>query len=464
MIMKLRPLLLACSAAPLLAVAALAADVSPAQPVIPDRTFNLHDFGAVADARTSNTEAFHRAVAAVSQAGGGTLVVPAGIFYTDSFELCSGINLHLDAGATILFSPHALPVAGRQSLRPLLLTSDAHDVMISGSGTINGSGEAWWPAMHASSHSHKPAAPRPHSMVGFENCVRVRIEGVTLTHSPEYNLVPERCQDVTIDGITIYNPADDIFSVEGVDPAEVRNRLQKEYDDESPNTDGIDPWVCQRVLITHCRIDTGDDCIAIKADRGAVSEDILITDCTFLHGHGCSIGSGTQGGLRNLVVRNSVFDGTHVGINFKSARDRGGLVDGVVFDHLTMEHVGEAFVITSYYPQIGPPIYYRPYQKQFSIDLANGGHTPAQPVTPLTPRWQNIAIRHITGTCVWEAGIIIGLPEMPVDGVTFDHINLTAPDGLRVSYAKNVTLHDVQIHALHAPAIMLSDTVTSVVQ
>jgi polygalacturonase len=461
--------LLALSAAPAIAIASLAAtptgaglgpeagDVSPAQPVIPARTFKLNDFGAVADASTLNTDAFRRAIAAVDQAGGGTLIVPAGIYLTGPIDLCSGINLHLDPGSTILFSPELMPSEDGK-MRPLLLAKDAHDIMVSGRGTINGSGEAWWPATRASKRNHTPEKPRPRFVV-FDGCRRVRVEGITLTHSPEFNLVPTHCQDVTIDGIAIYNPADDNAKDDGLDPPQVRAHLLQEYADDAPNTDGIDPMVSQRVLIAHCRIDTGDDCIAIKANAGGVSEDILVTDCTFLHGHGCSVGSGTQGGLRHLTVRRCTFDGTKVGVHLKSARDRGGLVENVTFADLTMRNVGEAILITSYYDAIDIHIYYRPYLKKFSIDLANGRHDEPQPITATTPRWRDVTIRNVTATCIWEAGMILGLPEMPAEKIVLDHVTIEAPEGLRVSYARDVKLRDVQIRSERGPPLIVSDTV-----
>jgi polygalacturonase len=437
-------------------------DVSPAQPVIPARTFQLSDYGAVADATTLNTGAFERAVDAVRQAGGGTLIVPAGIFLTGPFDLCSGINLHLDAGSTILFSPQLLPSEDGK-MRPLLLARDAHDIEISGRGTINGSGEAWWPGTKASKRNHTPDRPRPRFVV-FDRCVRVRVEGITLTHSPEFNLVPTHCQDVTIDGITIYNPADDNAKDDGLDPQQVRAHLLREYADDAPNTDGIDPMVSQRVLIERCRIDTGDDCIAIKANAGGISRDILVTDCTFLHGHGCSVGSGTEGGLRNMTVRRCTFDGTKVGVHLKSARDRGGLVENVTFADLTMRNVGEAILITSYYDAIDIHIYYRPYLKKFSIDLANGGHDQPQPITGTTPRWRDVTIRNVTATCIWEAGMILGLPEMPAEGIALEHVNIEAPEGLRISYAKNVKLQEVHVRCERGPPLIVSDTVDGLSQ
>ena len=310
---------------------AAAGDVSPAQPVIPDRAFSLKDFGAVGDGTTSNTGAFKRAVAALVKAGGGRLVVPAGDWLTGPIDLGSAVDLHLENGATIFFSPQFADYGESPRYRPLLNTTGAHDVKISGAGTINGHGEAWWEAAEVfkqeanAKKARSNTMPRP-NMIEFERCQRVRVEGVTLTASPKFNLVPRHSQDVTIDGITILNPHK-----------------------KSPNTDGIDPSLCQRVLITRCVIDTDDDNIAIKSGNPSGTagvSDVLISDCTFKHGHGCSFGSETNGGATRVTVRNCTFEDTDIGVRFKSDRTRGGLVDEIVYENLTMKNVGQAIVIT----------------------------------------------------------------------------------------------------------------------
>lgn len=426
-----RPLLRILTGALLAVPGALLADpgdVSPAQPVIPSRVFNLMDFGAVPDGRTPDTEAFKRAVAAVDAAGGGVLLVPPGRYFTGPLDLCSRINLRLEAGATILFSPrfadYGAPGA-RYGYRPLLLASGCRDVEISGSGTIYGSGEAWWPeavrfklAANAAGNQRGNTSPRPR-MVVFDHCERVRVEGVTLTHAPVFNLVPSSCRDVTIEGIKIVNPAD------------------------APNTDGIDPSVSDRVLISHCTIDTGDDCIAVKAGgrRAGVMTDLLVTDCTFLHGHGCSVGSETTSGLRRMVVRRCTFDGTDTGVRLKSDRARGGLVEGVVYEDLTMRNVGTAISISSYY--------------QGATSDSAMVREAAQPVTKTTPRWRGITIRNVTATaCTRSAGLIAGLPEMPAEAITLDHVTIEAPKGLRIVNARDIRLHDVSIEASKGPPVI----------
>jgi polygalacturonase len=413
------------------AAASRPGDIAPAQPQIPNRTFSVKDFGAVGDGQTPNTEAFKRAVAAVDKAGGGRLVVPAGNYATGPIDLCSTIDFHLDGGATIFFSPKFEDYGTSPRYRPLLLTTNAHDVKISGAGTINGHGEAWWTAAEEfkreanARKARSNTMPRP-NMVSFDRCERVRVEGVTLTASPKFNLVPARCTDVTIDGITILNP-----------------HLQ------SPNTDGIDPSLCHRVLITRCLIDTDDDCIAIKsggASGTAGVSDILITDCTFKHGHGCSFGSETNGGDERVTVRNCTFDGTDIGVRFKSDRTRGGLVQDIVYENLTMKNVGQAIVITSYYPDRDIP--------------KVGQHVEAKAVGPTTPHWSKITIRNITATgCTKSAGMILGLPESLATDITLDNVTIDAPAGLRIGYAKGVTLKNVKVNAAQGEPLIIEDTV-----
>ena len=394
------------------------ADVAPAQPVIPGRSFNLRDFGGVGDkGATDNTGAFRRAISAVARSGGGTLVVPAGTYLTRPFDLCSGLNLHLESGATILFSPKIDDYrgAGRGGYRPQIQAADAHDILISGSGTIDGSGSVWWPEARrfkveaTARHARSTTSPRP-VMVAFSRCERIRVEGITLTDAPVFNLVQNSCRDVTVEGITILNPSD------------------------SPNTDGIDPKGCQRVLISHCRIDTGDDCIALGGGGGPVERDILVTDCTFLHGHGCSIGSGTSGGVRDMIVRRCTFDGTDTGVRLKSSRGRGGLVENVVYEDLTMKNVGVAVSISSYY--------------QDSTLDSTLEHDTAQPLTRTTPEWRNITVRNVSATgCRKSAGLIVGLPEAPVEGIVLENVAIDAPTGLRIANGRGIRLRNVRVTA-----------------
>ncbi len=180
---------LASAAAGLVLLAhAAGGDIAPAQPHIPSRKFSLADFGAVPDGKTSNSEAFRRAIAAVEKGGGGILVVPAGEYFTGPIDLCAKLDLRLERGARLVFSDEFsdYPQDGDE-VHSLISARDCHDIALSGEGTIDGNGNAWWERVRGARAKdpikHDDAAPRPHLIV-FDRCQRVRLSGVTLTRSP----------------------------------------------------------------------------------------------------------------------------------------------------------------------------------------------------------------------------------------------------------------------------------------
>ncbi|HEY2761569.1 MAG TPA: glycoside hydrolase family 28 protein, partial [Pirellulales bacterium] len=307
-------------------IAAVAAD--PALPNIPDKSVSISDNGAVADGTTSNTAAIQKTIDAVAAAGGGSVVVPAGKFLTGPLTLANGIDLHLDQGATLLIENDIdrYPVSQGRAVN-CISAAGAHDIKLSGEGTIDGQGEPWWKAFR----SNKSLVHRPY-MVQFRDCSRVLVEGVTLTNSPMFHLVPQNCTDVTIRGITIQSPPD------------------------APNTDGIDPsgW---NFLITDCTIDDGDDNVAIKPNpaRKPGNKDFTITNCKFLHGHGMSIGSGTLGGIEDLTVSDCLFESTDAGVRIKTLRGKGGLLQNLTYENLKMTNVKNPIYIIDYYPERDAP-------------------------------------------------------------------------------------------------------------
>src|SRR4051794_9152665 len=182
--------------------------VKPALPRIPERTFTLTDFGAVADGPALNTDAFKRAIAAIEKAGGGKLVVPKGVFRTAPFSLCSNLDLHLDAGAVIqapdTFEALGLPNPASFQTQaeadavykvpdPLITGRNLHDVAITGAGTIDGSGQHWWDWSERAARNVAKTNPgrvvyrRPH-LVTFNGCERLHVADITLTNSSMFHL------------------------------------------------------------------------------------------------------------------------------------------------------------------------------------------------------------------------------------------------------------------------------------
>ena len=119
----------------------------PALPDIPENTVFLPDFGAVGDGTTNNTQAFAEAVKALKKAGGGHLVVPAGIYLTGPIELVDRMDLHLERNALILFSPDKRDFLKKGKVVPGILAKGKKDVSITGEGILDGNAIAVFTAI-----------------------------------------------------------------------------------------------------------------------------------------------------------------------------------------------------------------------------------------------------------------------------------------------------------------------------
>lgn len=331
-------------------------------PEIPDNTVSLLEYGGVPDGISSNTEAFQKAVNALSKLGGGHLNVPEGIFLTGPVSLKDCMDLHLEKGAVILFSPDKKEFLNGESVRPCITASKRHDISISGEGTIDGNG-AWWRAVKRSKVSDvewreflkkggtlsedgslwypfglehfdniAPDAGSQESMrthlIRFTDCTAVSVTGVTLQNSPKFHLVPQRCEDVTIEGVTVRCPWN------------------------AQNGDGIDIMQSRNVVVRGCSLDVGDDGICLKGGAGEKAlkdgpcKDILIEGNTVYHAHGgFVIGSEFSGGMENIIVRHNVFSGTDTGLRFKSAPERGGVTSLIRISDIIMTDIKDQAIV-----------------------------------------------------------------------------------------------------------------------
>lgn len=345
-----------------------------------DAEFNIADYGAVAGGKVSNTQAFAEAIAAAA-AQGGKVVVPKGIWLTGPIELRSGVELHLQDNAVILFSKnkeeYPLIVTDYEGIRRIRAVSPISangqtNIAITGNGVIDGNGHLWRPVkqfktterqwkelLSKSSYvidSNEGGVWVPEEsiykgrfrgeifpddydteeealreaaayydfyrpvLMSLKHCERVLIEGVILRNSAAWMLHPYFCEEVTIRNITLVNPA------------------------YAQNGDGIDVDSCKNVEIHHSTFMTGDDAICVKAgkDRQArtlkkSSENIYIHDCTVLHSpSGFVIGSEMSRGVKNVLVEDCTCIDSKVGICFKSAIGRGGVVENIHIRRMNM--------------------------------------------------------------------------------------------------------------------------------
>ena len=405
-----------------LTVAALFVLVS-ASALYASATCDPRAYGAKGDGIAKDTAAIQRAIDACEQQGGGTVRLSPGTYVSAPIVLKSNIVIELDKGATLLGSPDHADYPPHSEFRlpdlqPLVSATGATHVAIMGEGAIDGNGQSWWQeARQIRDHGVLGNHPRP-KLIVFDHCRHVRVEGVTIRNSPMWQLVPYYSDDVVIRNVRILAPP------------------------HSPNTDAIDPFSSSHVTIDHVYSDVGDDNVAIKS--GAIdspgpdspSRDITIADCTFMHGHGLSVGSEIAGGARNITAERIHFEGADNGIRIKANRDRGHDVSHLVFRDLVMKNVKNALIISEYYPKVLPP----------------AGEAP-QPVTRLTPHFHDIVLENVTATGSAVAGVIAGLPESPVEDVILRNVKIEAEKGLTVAYA-NVSGQNVTIHAAEGEPIM----------
>ena len=365
---------------------------------------NILDFGAKRGAFCG--DAIQRAIDAAAAQGGGRVNVPAGEYETASLVLRSNVELYLEAGAVLRFVDDfdAYPVVNirwegyeQPCHRPLVYAKNEANVALTGLGTLEGQGKKWWTAFRAKTLS----AARP-CAVCFEDCTRVRMSDFVVRNSPSWTIHPVRCEDVTIDKLTITNPFD------------------------SPNTDGIDPESCRNVRITGCHIDVGDDCIAVKAGtedalENVPCENIAITGCTMVHGHGgVVLGSEMSGGIRRVSIAGCVFDGTDRGIRIKSRRGRGGAVEDVSVTGIVMNDVLCPLVINLMYF----------CGKDGKLPIVSDPN--AQPVTDATPHVRRIRMADIVVTNAKSAAACLyGLPEAPLEDILKDYLHLDSVQLIR---------------------------------
>jgi len=459
-------------------------------PVFKKTSVKITDFGASGDGITLNTEAFRASIDALAAKGGGKVIVPPGVWFTGPIVLKSNINLHLEKGALILFSPDF-------NLYPLVNTvfegldtkrcqspisgSGLVNVAITGEGSINGSGEAWRPLKRSKvteSYWNKTVNsggllldpdywfPSEKSLKGFKisdmnvpqglttdeewesvrdflrpvmisliECKNVLLQGVLFENSPSWNIHPLMCENVIVDNITVRNPS------------------------FSQNGDGLDVESCRNVLVINSYFDVGDDAICIKSGkdesgrrRARPTENVIVDNCKVFKGHGgFVVGSEMSGSVRNIKVSNCQFLGTDVGLRFKSTRGRGGIVENIYISDIYMfDIVTDSFLFDLFYGG-----------KSASEALAAGEDSPKAsgvfPVTEETPAFRNIFVKNLVSRNARRAMFFNGLPEMNITNIKVENAIFSSRYGAIFSESTGIQLKNVQIFPQEGPALTLQN-------
>lgn len=449
----------------------------------PNYEVSITDFGAKGNGIIKNTDAFAKAIHDVSSKNGGKVIVPRGIWLTGPITLKSNVNLHLEAGALIVFSTdfndYPLVETSFEGLNTIRCISPINanaveNIAITGSGIIDGSGDAWrpvkkgkmtdnqwktlvqsggvlskdlkmWFPSEGSKRGHESSTDfnvpdligedeltsvkdflRP-VMVSIVNSKRVLLDGPTFQNSPAWNIHPLMSEDIIIRNINVRNPW------------------------YSQNGDGLDLESCKNALVYNNTFDVGDDAICFKSgkdkdgrDRGIPTENVIVKNNSVYHAHGgFVIGSEMSGGVKNVHISNCTFIGTDIGLRFKSTRGRGGIVEDIYISDIDMIHIPtDAIRFDLYYSGKAPVL----------DDDDNASDTTIQEeklveVTEETPSFRNIYMKNITVADSESAVFIMGLPEMNVKNVTVENSVFETKKGITIIDTDGLSLKNVTIKA-----------------
>lgn len=422
----------------------------PELPTIPERTFSVLDYGASPDGVTKNTSAIQKAIAAAAEAGGGTVLFPKGKYFTGAIHLQSNIALQIDEDATILFSsdPADYPLVRTRwecveilNYSPPIYAYQCRNIAIRGKGTIDGNGPQWW-ARRRTGNQFSTAYAQLRKYANDDSKPESRVFGEKLPGLPPAFVQPYECQNVLLEGITVKDSP--FWTIHLLYSQDITLRHLTMMGD-GPNTDGVDPDSCNRVLIENCNFDNGDDCVAIKSGRdkdgrrvGRSCENITIRNCAMARGHGVSIGSETSGSIRHVLIENCALDGIDAGVRLKSTRGRGGVVEDITYRNLTMRNVQkEAVTITLRYEK-------------------GSGVIPA-PKDESTPVFRNITVENITCESAKVGGAIFGLAEAPVENLTLKNVTINADSGFSATDVDGLHFEHVTISPKKGEKLILNN-------
>ncbi len=293
---------------------------------------NLTDFGGIGDGVTMNTAAFARAIAAARERG-EAVHVPAGVFLTGTVDL-GGVSLVLEEGAVLKGSPDLADYPAGDfihnemgPLTALIVSMHAEHLSITGRGTIDLNGRAFYPGGEYNVPASKvplteaqvrectyPIGKRPCQCVFFYDCADVTVDGITVLDAPNWTLSLHACRDVKLTNLTI----DTSLNI--------------------PNDDGIHLCGCDGVLISNCHISSGDDCIALSSitDWNRPCRNVCVTNCVLRSCSKAIVLGYIYSIVENVVISNCVIRESNRGITVM-CDEQAGRVENVTVSGCVIE-------------------------------------------------------------------------------------------------------------------------------
>jgi len=251
------------------------------------RQYVLTDHGVRQGTTDIQTREIQAVIDKASQEGGGVIVVPKGTFFSGSLFFRQGTHLHLQEGAVLKGSDRIRDFEIRETRIEgqtcqyfvALVNADGLDgFTITGKGTIDGNGEAYWEQFWIRRQWNRQCTNKDEQrprLTYISNCKNVTVQDVRLINSPFWTNHVYRSDHVRYLNLYIYS------STQGI---------------KGPSTDAIDIDACHDVVVRGCYMNVNDDAVVLKGGKGTFADkapengpcyNILVEDCDYGHVHGC---------------------------------------------------------------------------------------------------------------------------------------------------------------------------------
>ena len=375
-------------------------------------SFNILDFGATPGGHVACTAALRAAVAAASAAGGGEVLVPAGLqFLTGAFSLASHVTLRLDGVLLASTDVGDYPASGWDWDPALIDTHNATSTGIVGSGRIEGQAvpawvdhydalKGWIPRTWAGVHGCVGEC-RP-KLVRFTDCSHVMIAGVEVLNAPDWSILLRRTSFAQL------------------------RRLRVHGDPRWPNGDALDIETGEHITIEDVDFSTGDDCIAISSGNtnplrwpwpGAagpvrhlsVRNATLSSRSSAIKLSAVHFGElADHGELTNLTFSNIRIVDSSRGLGFQQ-RSGSGVWHAIAFENVTID--ATRYPTGKNWWSSGEPIW-----------MTSVAQSAAD--APLTGTVRDILFKNIVAR--GENGVLLsGGAVAPMSGLVFDNVSIT---------------------------------------
>tara|TARA_B110000483_G_scaffold123823_1_gene148997 strand:+ start:29176 stop:31041 length:1866 start_codon:yes stop_codon:yes gene_type:complete len=436
---------------------------------VPDIVFNIVDYGAVGDGVTLDTKAIQDCIDKAADTGGGVVCVPNGVFLSGALFLKSNVELRLKEDATIraIQDDSQYPeiwsrIAGVEMDWPAALINvyQAKHVRITGKGTIDGNGKYWWDKFWGdpprSGGMFRDYESRGLRWAVDYDCKRVR--GVVAYDSEDILM-----KDFTVMRSGFWTVTMTYCARAHVDGVIVRNNIAG----YGPSSDGINTDSSTDVLVENCDIDCNDDNLCIKSGKDAdglrvnrPAENIVYRNSVTRSGHGLlTLGSETSGGMRNIEVYGLKAVGTTMGLRFKSAKVRGGVMENIVFHDIEMDQVKYPFHFElNWYPEYSYPTIPANIPRD---TIPVRWHALTQPVDPPEkgiPEFRDLTFCDIEVTHAGQAFFVNAYPEKPMRNIRWKNVSIAAAEPGEINHALDWTMANVTLELPGPEMIALVNT------